>query len=108
MRATNPCVYRCGRISCHYTLFVCDNKRKFGACFPLSAEDREWTDRAWLEILGVKVDPLPTRGNVSIEIVMQGAAVRKARELHAMRKRKPLIGERRASECGELDLGEIL
>jgi hypothetical protein len=44
---------------------------------------------------------------VSVEIVMQGATVRKARELHAMRNRQPLIGERRASGCGELYLGEI-
>jgi len=38
---------------------------------------------------------------------MQGATVRKARELHAMRTRKPLMGERRATACGEIDLGEI-
>ena len=35
--------------------------------------------------------------------------MRKARELHAARHRKPLMSdERRGIECGELDLGEIL
>jgi hypothetical protein len=42
-----------------------------------------------------------------VEIAMQGAAVRKARELHTMRKRKPLMSARRASGCGELDLEEL-
>ena len=42
-----------------------------------------------------------------IEIVMQGESVRQARELRAIRNRKPMMGERRATGCGELDLGEI-
>ena len=49
----------------------------------------------------------PARGVVYIVVEMKGAVVRKARELHAMRKRPSLMGERRASECGEIDLGEI-
>ena len=49
----------------------------------------------------------PSRGVVTVEIVMLGASVRKARELHAARRRKPLLGERRASESGEIYLGEI-
>lgn len=51
-------------------------------------------------------DPV-ARGAVTVEIVMQGTAVRQARELHAMRNRKSLMGERRATSCGEIDLGEI-
>ena len=74
-------------------------------CLP---EEREAYDRKFLSDCGVKVDPLPSRGTVQVEIVMDGAAVRKARELHAMRNRKSLMGERRATGCGEIDLGEIL
>jgi hypothetical protein len=44
---------------------------------------------------------------VTLEIVMQGESVRKARELHAARKCKPLMGERLATGCGEIDLGEL-
>lgn len=105
----NPCVY-CGESSTHYTLFVCDNKRKFGACFPQSAEDRAWQDRAFLNSCGIAVDDTPrvARGTVYAEIVMQGEVVRKARERHARRKRKPLMGERkRGAGCGHHDLGEF-
>jgi hypothetical protein len=109
-RAVNPCVYRCGEVSSHYTLYVCENVRKFGACFPQTAEDVCWTDRAFLNSCGIAVDDAPrvSRGVVYSEIAMQGAVVRKAREMHAIRKRKPLMGERRAHGAGELDLGEIL
>ncbi len=53
------------------------------------------------------VPPKPARGVVYIVVEIRGAAVRKARELHAMRNRRPLMGERRATGCGESDLGEI-
>lgn len=109
-RPCNPCVYKCGEVSSHDTLFVCDNARKFGACFPPSPEDREWADRAFLNSCGIAIDDAPrvSSSRVRVEIVMSGATVRKAREIHALRNRKPLMGERRASGCGELDLGEIL
>ena len=75
-------------------------------CLPA---EREAYDRKFLSDCGVKVDPLPSRGTVQVEIVMQGATVRKAREAHAARNRRPLMSdERRGIECGELDLGEIL
>jgi hypothetical protein len=46
---------------------------------------------------------------VRLEIAMQGEAVRKIREAHSMRNRKPLMSdERRGQGAGELDLGEIL
>ena len=70
------------------------------------AAEREEYDRKFLTDCGVKVDPLPSQ-TVQVEIVMQGESVRKAREMHALRHRKPLMGERRASECGMVDLGEI-
>ena len=55
-----------------------------------------------------KIDaPRVARGAVYLEIEMRGTTVREARELHAKRNRKPLLGERRATSCGELDLGEI-
>ncbi len=102
-RPGNPCIY-CGETSTHYTLYVCANQCKFGACFPQTAQDREWEDRAFLNSCGISD---VARGVVYVEIEMSGAVVRKARELHAMRNRKSLMGERRAASCGELDLGEI-
>lgn len=71
-------------------------------CLPA---EREAYDRKFLSDCGIAMDDVPAR--VSIEIVMSGAAVRHARELHAIRKRKSLMGERRATSCGEYDLGEI-
>jgi hypothetical protein len=53
-------------------------------------------------------DPSRVASNrVRIEIVMQGAVVRKAREMHALRQRKSLMGERRAISCGEIYLGDL-
>lgn len=109
-RPGNPCVYGCGEVSCHYTLFVCDNQRKFGACFPPSEQDREWADRAFLNSCGIAIDDAPrvARGVVYTEIVMQGATVRQEREAHAARNRKPLMSdERRGHGTGECDLGEL-
>ena len=71
------------------------------------AEEREQFDRKFLSDCGIAGDA-PARGVVTVEIVMQGESVRKASEMHAMRKRKPLMGERHTTGCGELDLGEIL
>jgi hypothetical protein len=106
---SNPCVYGCGKKSSHYTLYVCDNKRMSGRCDAATPAE---ADRLFLKSCGIAVEPssvrAPARGVVNTEIVMQGEAVRTARELHAIRKRKPLMGERRATACGELDLGEIL
>jgi hypothetical protein len=106
----NPCVYGCGETSCHYTLYVCENARKFGACLPQTAEDVRWGDRAFLNSCGIAVDDAPrvARGVVYSEIAMQGASVRKAREAHAARNRKPLMSdERRGHGTGECDLGEL-
>jgi len=53
-------------------------------------------------------DPSPiSSSRVTVEIVMSGESVRRAREQHSARHRKPLMGERRATGCGEIDLGEI-
>jgi hypothetical protein len=108
-RPGNPCVYKCGEMSCHHTLFVCENQRKFLACFPPTAQDREWADRAFLNSCGIAIEDAPrvARGVVYVEIEMRGESVRKIRELHAMHNRKPMLGERRATGFGELDLGEI-
>ena len=65
-------------------------------------------DREFTATMGICEPPRLSSSRARIEIVMQGTVVRKARELHAMRKRKPLMGEGRASGCGEIDLGEIL
>ena len=69
----NPCIY-CGTPSSHYTVYVCDSQRKTMKCAP---------------------------NKVEIEIVMQGESVRKARELHEMRRRTP------QKSVGFYDLGEI-
>ncbi len=82
----------CSQPTAHYTLFVCNQRIWHRMCL---AEEREAYNRKFLTDCGVKVDPLPSRGTVEVEIVMQGATVRKARELHAMRNRKRLMGERR-------------
>lgn len=64
-------------------------------------------DREFMADLKIAEPPNVTSGRVTFEIVMKGESVRKARELHAIRKRKPLMGERPATGCGEIDLGEI-
>jgi hypothetical protein len=68
----NPCIY-CGVPSSHYTVYVCDSQRKTMRCAP----------------------------KVMTEIVMSGAVVRKARELHEMRRHTL------QSSVGFHDLGEI-
>jgi hypothetical protein len=94
----------CSKPTAHYTLFICDARIWTRVC---STEEREAYDRAFLSACGIAplYDLPPSR--VTLEIVMQGTSVRKARELHAMRNRKSLMGERRATGCGEIDLGEI-
>jgi hypothetical protein len=92
----------CSRETSHYTVYVCNERIMTDMCL---SEEREAYDRKFLQACGIAVEP--ARGVVTLEIVMQGATVRKARELHAMRNRKPLMGERRATGCGEIDLGEI-
>jgi hypothetical protein len=94
----------CSKPTRHYTLFVCDARIHTQICM---AEEREAYDRKFLKAVAIAplYDLPPTR--VTVEVVMQGATVRKAREMHAVRKRKPLMGERHATGCGELDLGEI-
>lgn len=71
------------------------------------AEEREEFDAKFLSACGIAID-LPARGVVYTEIVMSGESVRKAREMHAVRKRKPLMSdERRGHGAGEVNLGEI-
>ena len=95
----------CSKPTRHYTVYVCDVRIFTKLCLP---EEREQFDRKFLSDCGILAEPPRVSSRrVSIEIVMQGESVRKARELHAMRKRKPLMGERRASGCGEMDLGAI-
>jgi hypothetical protein len=98
---TALCRY-CSRPTKHYTVFICDARIWHRVC---SAEEREQFDRKFLADCGIALEP--TLGTVTIEIAMQGATVRKARELHATRKRRPLMGEHRATGCGEIDLGEL-
>jgi hypothetical protein len=94
----------CSQLTRHYTLFICDARIHTGMCL---AEEREQFDRKFLSDCGIAGDA-PARGVVTVEIVMQGAVVRQARELHAMRNRQPLMGdERRGQGAGEIDLGEI-
>jgi hypothetical protein len=65
-------------------------------------------DREFMADLRICHPPPVSSGRARIEIVMQGAVVRKAREIHAMRDCKPLMGdERRGHGTGEIDLGEI-
>jgi hypothetical protein len=91
----------CSRPTKHYTVFVCDARIQYDVCLP---SERERFDRKFLNDCGIAVD---APAQVTVEVVMLGAVVRKARELHAARRRKPLLGERRATGCGEVDLGAI-
>jgi hypothetical protein len=70
-------------------------------------EQRDLFDREFMAMLKI-CDPPPTSSSrVTVEIVMSGESVRKAREMHTMRNRKLLMGERRVTGCGQLDLGDI-
>jgi hypothetical protein len=65
-------------------------------------------DKEFMASLKICDPPRLSSSRARIEVVMSGAAVRKARELHAVRNRKPLMGdERRGHTAGEIDLGEI-
>jgi hypothetical protein len=92
----------CSQPTKHYTVFICDARIRHGVCL---AEERERFDRKFLADCGIAVDA--ACGVVYIEIEMRGEAVRKARKLRTLRRRKSLMGERRASGRGEIDLGEI-
>src|ERR1700752_98105 len=95
----------CTRPTKHYTLFICDERVWTKMCLP---RERELFDRKLLSDCGILVEPpRVSSSRVRVEIVMQGESVRKARELHAIRKRKPLMGEGHATRCGEYDLGEL-
>ena len=85
----------CSRLTRHHTLFICDERIRYGSCL---ASEREGYDAAFLKACGITVadEPVAACGVITVEIVMQGESVRKAREMHAMRKRKPLLGERHA------------
>jgi hypothetical protein len=74
----------------------------------VATEHAERFDREFMADMKICDPPPVSSSRVSIEIVMSGAVVRKAREIHAIRKRKPVMGERRATGCGELYLGEIV
>jgi hypothetical protein len=99
-----PLCRYCSRLTRHHTLFICDERIRYRSCL---ASERERFDRKFLTDCGIAMDDAPARGVVTVEVVMRGAAVRKARELRATRKRRPLMGERRATGCGEIDLGEL-
>jgi hypothetical protein len=74
----------------------------------VATEHAERYDREFMAAMKICDPPSVLSSRVSIEIVMQGATVRKARELRASRKRKPLMSdERRGHGVGEIDLGEI-
>ena len=100
----------CRRPTGHHNYAVCWEHTS--DCFRehrAAVEHAATYDREFMADFKIAEPPRLSSSRVSIEIVMQGAVVRKARELHAARKRKPLLAdERRASECGMADLGEIL
>jgi hypothetical protein len=110
---TRPGKYLCNFENCRRPT----NFHEYAVCWqhtpepfrPLRAEREaaQLYDREFVHDLKICDPPSVSSSRVSVEIVMSGAVVRKARELHAIRKRKPLMGERRASGCGEIDLGEI-
>ena len=72
-----------------------------------AVEHADRYDREFMASMGIAEPPRLSSSRARIEIVMQGAVVRKARELHATRNRKALMGERHASGCGEIYLGDL-
>jgi hypothetical protein len=111
---TQPGKYLCNFGDCrkptgHRNYAVCwEHTSEAFRAHRVTTEHAETFDREFMAALKIADPPwVPARDVVTVEIAMQGAAVHKARELHAMRNRQPLMGERRASGCGELDLGEI-
>ena len=111
---TRPGQYLCNYGDCrrptgHHNYAVCwEHTSEPFRAHRVETEQRDLFDREFMTALKICDLPSVSSSRVSIEIVMQGAVVRKARELHALRKRKLLVGERRASECGDFYLGEIL
>jgi hypothetical protein len=98
IRIERACIY-CGKPA--DSLGYCENMRRFMECEPRISTG----DRAFLQSCGIADF---ARGTVHIKIEMQGEIVRKARRRHALRKRKPLKGERRrGSGCGHYKLGEF-
>lgn len=102
----NPCVYGCGETSCHYTLYVCESKRRHGQCGgPQTPEDIRWADRAFLNSCGIAIEDAPrvSRGTVTVELAICADIVRKRREIIASRRRRGDV----TRECGHYDLGEF-
>jgi hypothetical protein len=98
----------CGKPTGHHNYAVCwehtpDCFRELRA----EVEHAAQFDKDFMASMGICEPPRLSSSRVSVEVVMQGEAVRKTRELHAARKRKPLMGESRAAGCGEIDLGEL-
>ena len=96
----------CSTPTRHYTLYVCDSRILTKMCLTLrsanASTESSWPTAVspWMMLRRVRV--------ITVEPVMQGVVVRKAREMHAVRKRKPLMGDERHSHgAGEIDLGEI-
>ncbi|MGH9699246.1 MAG: hypothetical protein ACRD52_07240 [Candidatus Acidiferrales bacterium] len=109
-----PCIYGCGQNASHYTIFVCPDRVRTGTCKGRLVPPHNPLDDYFLELAfgsKVKAEHFLERASapkVTLEIVMSGAAVRHARELHAIRNRKPLMSEeRRGHGTGEIDLGEL-
>jgi hypothetical protein len=98
----------CGKPTGHHNYAVCwEHTSEAFRENRAAVEQRDLFDREFMVALKICDPPSVSSSRVRIEIVMSGAAVRKARELHAVRNRRPLLGERRATGCGELNLGEI-
>ncbi|MGH9757262.1 MAG: hypothetical protein ACRD4M_05950 [Candidatus Acidiferrales bacterium] len=99
----------CRKPTGHYNYFVswqhtpdCFRQRR------AMIEQRDLFDREFLAALKIANRDVSSSRDIHIEIVMQGEAVRKAREAHDARNRKPLMAdERRGYGAGEIDLGDI-
>jgi hypothetical protein len=103
-RPGNPCVYKCGEVSSHYTLYVCDSVRMFGRCGGKpTKEDGDWADRAFLNSCGIAVDPLPTRGVVTVQMAICREVVQKHKN---QRVGKPVGRLRESVECYDLGIIE--
>jgi hypothetical protein len=98
----------CGKPTGHHNYAVCwEHTAEPFREHRAAVEHADRYDREFMASIGIAEPPRVSSSRVRVEIVMQGESVRKARELHALRKRKSLMGERHATGCGEVYLGDL-
>lgn len=84
-----------------YHFFVCQAHLSEAS----RAQTRKYLDRLHRRTSSCLLTPERPDSGVTHEVVLH--ITPEMRERYAARHRKPLMGERRGTECGELDLGDL-